>query len=148
MVGVESNFTHALIAATPDGMRGGIGKHKDGECEPGSALLALGLAGSRTVKFELPHQGWTEVKGDYLLTNGMHVDTFHEVTSDHYTLSITWRVKKRAKTNRVDTLTAYTGPATYQINSSQSLDQDRRNLKEANETNSDQLEHCEPDEED
>ena len=52
--------------------------HKDLECVPGSNLLALGLDGAeRTVKFDMPMNGVTQVRGDYLAMAGLHVDAYH-----------------------------------------------------------------------
>ena len=94
--GQSPDFTHALIAATPSHRKGGIGKHTDEECAPGSVLLAIGLEGTRVVKFDMPVHGQTIIKGDYLATNGLHVDVAHEVVTCGYTLSITYRTVKAA----------------------------------------------------
>ena len=90
--GVSPGFTHALIAATPAWRPGGIGKHKDGECVPGSALLALELEGSKVAHFDVPGHGVVKVTGDYLATKGFHVDVEHWVETEGYSLSITFRV--------------------------------------------------------
>ena len=75
--------------------------HKDLECVPGSMLLAIGLAGKRTVRFKLgPKHEMTEVSGDYLATNGLHVTIAHEVITKDYSLSVTFRTRAAAKSER------------------------------------------------
>ena len=91
--GTSLGFTHGLIAVTPAKRSGGIGKHKDQECVPGTSLLALALdGGDRKVTFDMPRHGPTQIQGDYLATKGLHVDVEHEVVTKGYTVSITFRV--------------------------------------------------------
>ena len=87
--GYQTNFTHALIAATPAHRDGGIGTHIDRECVPGFPLLAVGLDGERKVQFDFPGHGMTEVKGEYLALAGLHTKVEHRVVTTSYTLSIT-----------------------------------------------------------
>merc|ERR1711884_553881 len=90
--GRDEHFSHALILATPGG--GGIPSHKDKECVPGTALLAVGLEGSRKVTFTIPGRGDFPVLGDYLSLNGAHTEYLHSVQAPGYTLSVTWRTQK------------------------------------------------------
>ena len=73
----QDNFTHALIAATPANVKGGIGWHTDRECPPGTPLLAVGLEGRRGVIFNFPEHGKTNIHGDYLALNGLHTRVEH-----------------------------------------------------------------------
>ena len=95
--GVETNFTHALIAATPAHNRGGIGWHTDRECPLGTPLLAVGLDGERKVIFDCLENGKVQVHGDYLAMNGIHTRMLRSVETAGYSLSITWRVQKKQK---------------------------------------------------
>ena len=92
MVGTESNFSRALIQATPKG--GGIPEHKDGECIPGTPILGVGLVGTRKVSFEVPGICCIPVHGDYFPKSGVHTTHMHKVEATEYTLSITWHVLK------------------------------------------------------
>ena len=99
--GESHGFTNGLIAVTPAKKSGGIGKHKDQECVPGTALLALALdGGDRKVTFDMPQHGPTRVQGDYLATKGLHVDVEHWVETTDYTVSTTFRVEKNAAKGR------------------------------------------------
>ena len=60
--------------------------------------MALGLDGAeRTVKFDMPVNGVTQVRGDYLAMAGLHVDAYHWVETSGYTLSITFRTQTESK---------------------------------------------------
>ena len=77
MCGTESNFSHALIQATPNG--GGIPEHKDGECVPGTPILGVGLVGTRKVSFKVLGVGYVPVQGDYFSKSGVHTTHLHKV---------------------------------------------------------------------
>ena len=79
--GYQTNFTHALIAATPADRDGGIGTHTDRECVPGSPLLAVGLGWKLKVQFDFPGHGTAEVNGDYLALAGLHAKVEHRVVT-------------------------------------------------------------------
>ena len=100
--GIQTNFTHALIAATPAHRDGGIGTHTDRECVPGSPLLAVGLDGRRKVLFDFPGHGTTQVEGDYLALSGLHTRVEHRVVTTSYTLGIIWRVQKPANSRSLN----------------------------------------------
>ena len=78
----HAKFSHTLIIATPARRLGGIPAHKDGECEPGSHILALGAVGQREVWFKTPEEGWMESDtGDYISASGAHTHVLHKVES-------------------------------------------------------------------
>ena len=71
-----------MIAVTPGERRGGIGGHRDGECELGTYILGINLDGEqRRTYFDFENQGVHKIDYDYL-AKGTHVEKRHWVETN------------------------------------------------------------------